>query len=85
MNSVSFNVIEILTFSESDEPVIELYGKTTEGEQICVRVRDFKPYFWVRDVSGIEDEKIIKVEITKKNFWVRKLRSEKSTFRTLMT
>ena len=66
MNSVSFNIVEVITFSEDDKPVIELYGKTSEGEQICVRVRDFRPYFWARDFSEIKDEKIIKVENHKK-------------------
>jgi len=35
--------------SEGDEVVVELYGKTRDGEGIVVRHKDFRPYFYMLD------------------------------------
>ena len=66
MATVKFSPVEVRYKSENDKPTIELYGKTDGGKRICVQVKDFQPYFWVTGDGPVEDEKITRVEKTKK-------------------
>ena len=76
MEKISFSVTDISTFSDEGGPVIELYGKTGQ-EQICVRIRDFKPYFWVKTPCEITDEKITKIEPFKKKVLGKEISASK--------
>ncbi len=43
---------------EGDETVMELYGKTREGESITILSRGFKPYFYIVDPTPAAETKI---------------------------
>jgi DNA polymerase elongation subunit (family B) len=64
-----------------EKPVIQLYGRTTDGKQICVVDEGFEPYFWVINEKdalarleklSIEQKErktaVIKTELHQKNF-----------------
>ncbi|MBD3259538.1 hypothetical protein GF371_02795, partial [Candidatus Woesearchaeota archaeon] len=64
-------------------PVIRLFGKTKEGEQICVMDSNFLPYFYVLpdennslgelktyfETFSHEEINIVKIEQVKKQYW----------------
>ena len=61
--------------------VIRLFGRTTDGKQICVLDKNFEPYFWIAPKEGKEadiekkikgvkkdDSEVVRTEIHKKKF-----------------
>lgn len=66
MAEIKFSPVEVSYRPEGDRNVIELYGRTSEGKQVCVQVRDFVPYFWVTGDGQATHEKIAKVESHRK-------------------
>jgi len=70
----SFYPTDIKYTVKDGKPVVQLYGRTVEGKQICVLDDKFEPYFYAigSDVKEIEalkqdDYKVVKVEKVKKN------------------
>ncbi|MBW3004991.1 DNA-directed DNA polymerase, partial [Candidatus Woesearchaeota archaeon] len=73
-----------LTYKVVDgKPVIYLFGKTAEGQQICVLDYSFEPYFYVIPKSGadIKDKLLsISVEKDKESFHVTKVEPVKMKY-----
>ena len=76
MARISFNPVEAVSKIEDGRPVIELYGPSGNA-QVCVRVRDFQPYFWILDGGEIKDEKIVRTEEHEKRVLGKKTRAKK--------
>ena len=62
MKKIQFSIIDI-SYSVDKTPQINLFGRTTDNQQICV-IEDFQPYFYVL-AKNIEDftSKVSKVEV----------------------
>lgn len=73
----SFHPVEVAYKLVDGRPVIEMYGKTSGGKQICIQVDGFEPYFWVLDNADIKDEKIIREEKHKKRFLGKEVEARK--------
>ena len=80
MEKIIFNPVEIASKIESGKPVIELYG-TSGGKRVCVRVRDFEPYFWIMDGGEVKDEKIVRTENFEKKFLGKEVGAKKAFVR----
>jgi len=70
MVEIHFYPIDISYSVEQGKAVINLFGRTTDGKQVCVQDDSFEPYFWV--VSKKEKinevvEKIEKIKVEKNN------------------
>ena len=60
---------------KNGKPIIQLYGRTVDGKQICVHDENFEPYFYIVgdiDVKVLEalrqeDYHVIRIEKIKKN------------------
>ncbi len=65
MVEIEFYPIDVSYTVEQDKAVINLFGKTIEGKQICVQDDSFEPYFWVVSKKAIDKirEKIKKIRI----------------------
>ncbi len=71
----SFYPTDIAYTVKDGKAIIQLYGRTTEGKQICVLDENFEPYFYVVgnvDVKVLEalkqdDHHVVRVEKVKKN------------------
>ncbi len=71
----SFYPTDINYVVKDGRPIIQLYGRTTDGRQICILDDNFEPYFYaIGDVDKKEIEKIkqddyyvVRVEKAKKN------------------
>jgi len=71
----TFYPTDIAYTVKNGKAVIQLYGRTTEGKQICVLDEDFEPYFYVVgkiDIKELESLKqddlhVVRVEKVKKN------------------
>jgi len=71
----SFYPTDIVYTVKNGKAIIQLYGRTIEGKQICVLDEDFEPYFYiVGDVDKEalkalkqDDYQVVKVEKVKKN------------------
>ncbi len=71
----SFYPTDIAYTVKNGKPIIQLYGRTVDGKQICVLDEQFEPYFYVVgdvDVKVLEtlrqdDYHVIRVEKVKKN------------------
>ncbi len=71
----NFYPTDITYTVKNGKPIIQLYGRTTEGKQICVLDEDFEPYFYV--VGNVDKEvlkalkqddyQVVKIEKVKKN------------------
>jgi DNA polymerase elongation subunit (family B) len=72
---VNFYPTDIAYTVRNGKPIIQLYGRTVEGKQICVLDENFEPYFYVVgevDVKALEalrqdDYQVVRVEKVKKN------------------
>ncbi|VVB80858.1 DNA polymerase [uncultured archaeon] len=70
----SFYPTDINYVVKEGKPIIQLYGRTKEGRQICV-LDSFEPYFYavgkvdVKDIEALrqDDFKVVRVEKVKKN------------------
>ena len=80
MERITFNPVEISSKTEGNRPLIELYG-TSGGKQVCVRVRDFEPYFWVLDEGEVKDERIVRTEENEKRILGKKVKAKKAFVR----
>ncbi len=71
----TFYPTDIAYTVRNGKPIIQLYGRTVEGRQICVLDENFEPYFYVvgdTDVKVLEalrqdDYCVVRVEKVKKN------------------
>jgi len=65
MVEIEFYPIDVSYTVEQDKAVINLFGKTIDGKQICVQDDSFEPYFWVVSKKAIDKirEKIKKIRI----------------------
>jgi len=68
MVEIQFYPIDVSYSAEQGKAVINLFGRTTDGKQVCVQDDSFEPYFWV--VSKKENineivEKIEKIRVEK--------------------
>ncbi len=65
MVEIEFYPIDVSYTVEQDKAVINLFGKTIDGKQICVQDYSFEPYFWVVSKKAIDKirEKIKKIRI----------------------
>lgn len=62
MAKVRFYLLDITYKVKGGKPVVWMFGRTSDGEQICVIDDSFKPYFYVIPKKGEElKEKISKV------------------------
>lgn len=61
-DGIKLSVTQMEYSIESDEPVINIFGRTADGESKSINVHGFRPYFYVPKDETIEDEKIIDVE-----------------------
>jgi len=80
---VTFFPIDITYKIEHNKPVIYLFGKTTNNEQICVIDENFEPYFYAIPKKGKEIEeklKKIKVERNKESSEVTRTETVKKHF-----
>jgi len=70
MAKLRFYPMDITYKVINGEPVIHMYGRTVEGEQLCI-VDHYEPYFWaVGDIKAIEkqiDETVARTEVVKKD------------------
>ena len=80
METITFNPVEISYKTGDNKPVIELYG-TSGGRQVCVRVKDFQPYFWILNAGDVKDEKITATEKHEKKFLGKKIAAKKAFVR----
>ncbi len=72
---VNFYPTDIAYTVRNGKPIIQLYGRTTEGKQICVLDENFEPYFYVvgdidtklLEVLRQDDYQVVRVEKVKKN------------------
>ena len=80
MEKIIFNPVEIASKIESGKPVIELYGNSAD-EKVCVKVRDFEPYFWIMDGGEVKDEKIVRTEDFEKKFLGKEVGAKKAFVR----
>lgn len=60
MTKIQFYPLDITYKIFSDRPVIYLFGKAVDGQQVCIVDEGFKPYFWLI-VEGQDAEAISKV------------------------
>ncbi|MBU4283918.1 MAG: DNA-directed DNA polymerase [Nanoarchaeota archaeon] len=68
MVEIQFYPIDISYSIEQGKAVINLFGKTVDGKQICVQDDSFEPYFWVvskKDSINKIVEKIEKIRVEK--------------------
>ncbi len=71
----SFYPTDIAYTVKNGKPIIQLYGRTTDGKQICVMDENFEPYFYVvgnaepKEIEALkqDDYHVVRVEKTKKN------------------
>ena len=77
MPKIQFYLYDITHKIVGEKPVIYLFGRTLDGQQICVRDDSFKPYFYVELKENLK-EKIekIKVEEEKEVFYVTNIEQE---------
>jgi DNA polymerase, archaea type len=61
---IRFFPMEITYRIVDGKAVINIYGKTMDGEQICVIDRNFEPYFYIipKSIQEVE-EKLTKVRV----------------------
>lgn len=71
----SFYPTDIAYTVKNGKAIIQLYGRTTDGKQICVLDESFEPYFYVvggekeaLEALKQEDYSVVRVEKAKKNF-----------------
>jgi DNA polymerase elongation subunit (family B) len=72
---VSFYPTDIAYTVKNGKAIVQVYGRTTEGKQICVLDENFEPYFYVVgevDKTALEalkqdDYRVVRVEKTNKN------------------
>jgi DNA polymerase I len=71
---LSFYPTDIAYTVKNGKAIIQLYGRTTEGKQICVIDESFEPYFYVvggskkeLEVLKQDDYSVMRVEKVKKN------------------
>jgi len=76
MVEIHFYPIDISYSVEQGKAVINLFGRTTDGKQICAQDDSFEPYFWVVSKEGNIDE------ITEK---IKKIRVEKDKEISIVT
>ena len=62
MVEIHFYPIDISYSVEQGKAVINLFGRTTDGKQVCVQDDSFEPYFWVVSKKGKINEVVEKVE-----------------------
>jgi DNA polymerase elongation subunit (family B) len=64
MVSFKFYPVDVNYKVNNDRAVIYIYGKTSDGKQVCLTDNSFSPYFWVLPKKNIEDlkEKILKLK-----------------------
>jgi len=63
MAETIFYLVDISYKVMDGKAVIHLYGRTREGQQVCVTDRNFDPYFYVIPKENITDKlKLLKVE-----------------------
>ncbi|MBW3013201.1 DNA-directed DNA polymerase [Candidatus Woesearchaeota archaeon] len=93
MVTIRFFPLDIDYKIVGNKPVIRLFGKTSEGEQICVMDNSFAPYFYVLpdeknsleelkiyfETFAHDEIKIIKAELIKKQFWGKEVTAIKIT------
>jgi len=73
--NLSFYPVDITYEVKDGKPIIKLFGRTTDGKQVCVLDDSFEPYFYVQGTvsekkleSVQKDEfKVVRVEKCKKN------------------
>ncbi len=72
---ILFYPTDITYTVRNGKPIVQLYGRTTDGRQICVLDEQFEPYFYVvgtPDIAQLEalrqdDYRVVRVEKAKKN------------------
>ena len=75
MVQFSFYPTDIAYTVKNGKPIIQLYGRTVDGKQICVLDENFEPYFYIVgevDIKKLEalkqeDFRVVRVEKIKKN------------------
>ncbi|MBW3002741.1 DNA-directed DNA polymerase [Candidatus Woesearchaeota archaeon] len=66
MPKFQFYLLDLSYKIVDGKPVIYLFGKTTEGQQICVLDDSFEPYFYVIPKSGADlKEKLLSISVEK--------------------
>jgi len=83
MPNFQFYLLDISYKVVDGKPVIYLFGKTTDGQQICVLDDSFEPYFYVIPKSGADlKEKLmsISVEKEKESYQVTRVESVKMRY-----
>ena len=74
MVRISFYPTDITHTVKNGKVIVQVYGRTTEGRQICVLDEDFEPYFYVvggekeaLELLKQDDCQVVRVEKVKKN------------------
>jgi len=68
MAKIRFYLLDITYKVKAGKPVVWMFGRTTDGKQICVIDDSFKPYFYVIPKKGTEiKEKLQKVYAEQKD------------------
>ena len=82
MVTIRFFPLDIDYRIVDNKPVIRLFGKTKEGEQVCIIDSNFAPYFYVMpdEKNTIEDLKTYFETFANEEIKVEKIEQEKKQY-----
>jgi len=64
VDKVTFFPLDVTYKIENNKAVIYLFGRTTDGKQICLVDENFEPYFYVIPKRGNNvEEKLSKIKV----------------------
>jgi len=82
-DKIRFYPLDVMYKIIDNKPVIHLFGRTSDGKQICVLYENFEPYFYaiLKKDTNIEDQlKNLKIKRNDKTYTITKVEPVKKKF-----